>query len=189
MNGGECMEAKIIDLQNRIAKGEKRLALLSASDPKRDGVEKNLSKLRRQLTDMKGSNPQTSGNSSPEAGWKYEPPFIEVDPRPDLDADSEQWSTLLKLALNRNEELCGVLNGIRCGGTRLRIGQSSKGKRWILKPDIDPTGRNAWENLADYEEVRDKFLMPHLADVTALLKDLAERHEPTEQEIQQEMRF
>ncbi|MCD9026027.1 hypothetical protein [Cohnella silvisoli] len=179
------MPAKYQDTLNRIAVGEEQLNKLQPEDPKRTKIEKNLDKLRADLAALK---PESTPDSQTTPGLtQLEPPFIEVDPRPELQQDTEQWTTLLKLAFMKSEELCGVLNGIRCGGTRLKVGRTSNGNRWTLKPDIDSSGRLSWASQADYEEARDKYLMPHMAAVTELLKELAGRYEPIEREIQQEM--
>lgn len=96
------------------------------------------------------------------------PPYTE-DPRPDLQEDHQLWTRLLTLAMKKHgEELAGVLHGFRCGGTRLRQGKHG----YVLRPDIDPTGRVAWMSMAEYEEIRDKYLAPWREEVIALLKGL-----------------
>ncbi|QJD87888.1 hypothetical protein [Cohnella herbarum] len=105
---------------------------------------------------------------------------VELIPRPDLKYDSNKWATLLVLAYEKNEELYGVLKGIRSGGTRLRVGKATNGvKRWILKPDIDPSGKIAWASKSEYEEARDKYLMPHMEEIIMLLKKLEDRFPPS----------
>lgn len=94
-----------------------------------------------------------------------------IDPRPDLKEDHLLWTRLLDQANGLDEELAGVLHGLRCGGTRIR---KVKG-RYILRPDLDPTGRIAWERVEDYEELRDKFLKPFAQEVIQLLGGL--KHE------------
>lgn len=91
-----------------------------------------------------------------------------IDPRPDLKEDHLLWSRLLDQASERNEELAGVLHGLRCGGTRIR---KVKG-RYILRPDVDPSGRIAWERKEDYEELRDKYLKPYTKVMIQLLGEL-----------------
>lgn len=153
---------------DRIKKGEVFLNSLAPNDPKRTQAEKNLINLKAQLAEG-----FTSG--------LYEPPLIDVDPRTDLSGDSEKWSTLLKMALERDEKMCGVLNGMRCGGTRIKLGRTpTGGYRWILQPDIDPTGRLAWESQKDYEEMRDKYLKPYFGEVTELLRKLEKQFSPIE---------
>lgn len=109
---------------------------------------------------------------------KDEPiPFTRVpswrDPRPDLKADSALWGALLRIAEGKSDAFCGVLNGFRCGGTRIKAGKSG----WVLRPDIDSTGRHAWESQEEYDELKGKFLKPYIDNgwlVEALKKLLDE---------------
>ena len=160
-----------------IAEGERFLESLPADDPKRRAAEAKIERLRRQLERENDFG-------------RFEPPFIEVDPRPDLVDDSEKWGALLKMALELDAVLCGVLNGMRCGGTRIRPARTGSGEmRWILRPDFDPSGRLAWQTQADYEEARDKYLKPQLEEVSRLLQGLTGRFPPAELVVQQEMRI
>lgn len=99
----------------------------------------------------------------------HRPPYTE-DPRPDLQEDHQLWCRLLELAMERHgEELAGILNGFRCGGTRLKKGKTS----YLLRPDIDPNGKVAWESVAEYEQMKNKYLEPWRKEVVALLKELS----------------
>lgn len=91
-----------------------------------------------------------------------------TDPRPDLGEDHLLWEDLLLRAYLHKEELAGVLHGLRCGGTRIR---KHKG-RFVLRPDVDLTGRVAWERKEDYEELRDKHLNPHRKIMIEILAQL-----------------
>lgn len=92
------------------------------------------------------------------------------DPRPDLQEDHQLWIRLLELAMKRyGEELAGILNGFRCGGTRLKQGK----KGYILRPDVDPTGKVAWESTDEYERMKSKYLEPWRNEVAELLKELS----------------
>ena len=96
-------------------------------------------------------------------------PSYTIDPRPDLAEDSEKWTKLLQLAMNKHgEELAGILHGFRCGGTRLKRGRNG----YVLRPDVDPTGTLAWPSMEEYEAMRDKYLTPCREEVTKLLKEL-----------------
>ena len=66
------------------------------------------------------------------------------------------------------EELVGILNGFRCGGTRIREGK----KGYVLRPDIDPTGHVAWENVEEYERLKNKYLEPWRHQIAKLLKEV-----------------
>lgn len=188
----------MLELMDRIAKGEIFLNSLGTNDPKRQTAEANLKNLKAQLTALERSSEAElqresvceADCTSPGNFKRYEPPFIEIDPRPDLIDDSQKWTILLKMALELDGDLCGALNGIRCGGTRIRPGRTGSGDiRWILRPDIDPSGRRAWETQTDYEEARDKYLKPHFEEVTGLLQKLADMFPPVEQAVQQEMKI
>ncbi|WP_025847636.1 hypothetical protein [Paenibacillus ehimensis] len=96
-----------------------------------------------------------------------------MDPRPDLKADSELWFQLLQLAEKRSEEFQRVLNYFRCAGTRIRAKQDKTG--WVLRPDIDTTGRRAWSSQEEYNEFKEKYLMPWIGTLGEILKELAER--------------
>lgn len=102
-----------------------------------------------------------------------------IDPRPDLSEDSELWSELLTIANSfhpnekeKNKKFCLVLHGMRCGGTRLRQGKNG----WVLRPDIDPTGRVAWISQEEYEYFRDKYLKEWMIWLKFSLKRLDEKH-------------
>lgn len=98
---------------------------------------------------------------------------VSMDPRPDLKEDHLLWSRLLDQANGLDEELAGVLHGLRCGGTRIK---KVKG-RYMLRPDIDPSGRVAWGRAEDYEELRNKYLKPYAQEVIQLLAQLKEESE------------
>jgi hypothetical protein len=80
------------------------------------------------------------------------------DPRPDLMEDSSLWDALLRIAETRSEKFAGTLHGFRCGGTRIKRGKLG----WVLRPDVDPTGRTAWESQAEYDEFKERFLKPYI---------------------------
>lgn len=104
-----------------------------------------------------------SGNIDPALIPEFNP-FL--DPRPDLEEDSELWARLLHLAEKKKSELAGILHGFRCQGTRLKRGRTS----YVLRPDIDPV--RAWPRQEEYEKERDKWLKPYTKEIAALLKSL-----------------
>ncbi|HHV42088.1 MAG TPA: hypothetical protein GXX72_04485 [Clostridiaceae bacterium] len=87
-----------------------------------------------------------------------------TDPRPDLKYDSQDWTKLLKMAERINKSLAITLHGFRCGGCRLH-----RGKRWVLRPDFDPSS-SIWENQEEFEADRGKWLNPYKFEVLNLLK-------------------
>jgi len=131
---------------------------------------------------------QYAGGQSPESPNEeraaepaptFKPPPIYEDPRPDLAEDSHLWKELLRIAYvfhplesEKSAEFCGVLNGMRCGGTRIRPGKSG----WVLRPDIDPTGRKAWRSQADYDEMKEKYLTRWMEWLRFALRKLNEKY-------------
>jgi len=109
------------------------------------------------------------------------------DPRPDLVKDSELWSRLLALAKLEDDELQDkktvrqeqaggslfkVLHGFRCAGTRLRKSEMGSGM-YVLRPDIDPTGNEAWMNEAEYKQFSVRYLAPWEEPLIKILKILS----------------
>ncbi len=88
-----------------------------------------------------------------------------IDPRPDLEEDSALWTKLLTSALSLNVELTQVLHAMRGGGTMLL----KQGDRYVIKPLID--SKTGWDSLQDYEEIRDKYMLPHKDHIVQLLKE------------------
>ena len=87
-----------------------------------------------------------------------------VDPRPDLPEDSFIWEQLMNLAAS-DQQIGQLLFALRCHGMRLVRGNTS----WVLRPEIRP---DCFESLADYEELKAKWLIPHGQQVTRWLKML-----------------
>lgn len=98
-----------------------------------------------------------------------------LDPRPDLKADSQLWHELFTLAEQQyGEKLLQVLNGFRCGGTRIKPGKTT----WVLRPDIDSTGRRAWESQEEYDEMKRKYLQRWIDNgvLVYLLQELTKKY-------------
>lgn len=114
--------------------------------------------------------------SLPEVAFERLPVY--EDPRPDLADDHYLWNQLLRIAyeFNREEraqsaEFCGVLNGMRCGGTRLRPGKNG----WVLRPDIDESGVVAWQSQTEYDTYKERYLVRWLEWLRFALKKLNEK--------------
>jgi hypothetical protein len=96
------------------------------------------------------------------------------DPRPDLLRDHYLWARLLPCAWIADGSrpnahgLLGILNGLRCHGCSLtrdgatvRLGRGELGE-------------------AEYAQLREQYLRPHAARITALLTEVGERLERLE---------
>ena len=91
------------------------------------------------------------------------------DTRPDLEAqdglESLNWGFLLAAAWPVSRELAITLHGFRCQGSRLV--KTEKG--YAIKPEV---GEQGWASEQEYQEARDKYLVPHREQLTRLLKNL-----------------
>jgi hypothetical protein len=95
------------------------------------------------------------------------------DPRPDLTHDSILWWQMLVAALDRDPsgELYAALLYMRTRGTVLRRVRNKEGKYVrVLRPWIDPTGRDGWANIGEYETEKHKVLDPVRDRLIELLK-------------------
>lgn len=88
------------------------------------------------------------------------------DPRPDLTADSEAWTILLRTVFHRNRDLYGVLDAMRCEGTLLKANP-----RWgyTLEPLIN---RDHWPSKSVYDDFKKTWVVPYQGTLIALLKEL-----------------
>lgn len=91
------------------------------------------------------------------------------DPRPDLKEDSSLWLTLLgRVDHSGDDSLLGTLLAVRCEGATLE----EKGKNYVIRPVIDPTGYKGWRSQKDYAAFRDKWMEPYRKKIADLLKTL-----------------
>jgi len=90
----------------------------------------------------------------------YTPPPIWEDPRPDLAEDHAAWDRLLRMAHDRNEDVCSVLAVLRAAGARLERGATG----WMIRPGEWPR--------AEYEEFRKEYLTPRKDEISELLREL-----------------
>ena len=96
--------------------------------------------------------------------------LVFCDPRQDLaDEDPEEswfWGWLLVDALAVNKELAITLHGFRCMGTRLV--RTEKG--FAMKPEVS---ERAWLSQEEYQQARDKYLVPHQKQLVKVLRSLS----------------
>ena len=102
-------------------------------------------------------------------GPEEEEALVFCDPRQELaDEDPEEswyWGWLLADALGANKDLAITLHGFRCQGTRLE--RTEKGFK--LQPEVS---ERAWLSQEEYQQARDKYLVPHQKQLVKLLKNL-----------------
>ena len=103
-------------------------------------------------------------------GPEEEEALVFCDPRQDLaDEDPEEswyWGWLLANALGINKDLAITLHGFRCQGTRLE--RTEKGFK--LQPEVS---ERAWLSQEEYQQARDKYLVPHQKQLVKLLRSLS----------------
>lgn len=105
---------------------------------------------------------------------------IVTDPRPDLTEDSILWEAFLSLAAQENQKLFEALHGFRCCGTRLvQATSGTLAGMYVLRPDIDPTGANAWTSQEEYETWKTKYLKPLEPRLLKVLKQLNQQVKKT----------
>ena len=92
-----------------------------------------------------------------------------TDPRPDLEADSNLWTKLLRRAQKVDPILAGTLHGFRCGGLRIKRGRTG----YLLRPDFDPTRNLAtWKDQEEYEHDKLMHLFQYRAEIKELMSGL-----------------
>lgn len=95
---------------------------------------------------------------------------VYLDPRPDIDNDSELWVTLLVEADKMDPKLWGALLGFRCIGARLLPVEGSDA--YVLRPHIDPSGDCGFRSEQEYGDERARWLIPHAAQLRLLLANV-----------------
>lgn len=127
--------------------------------------------------------PQPASTAPPEASVKYaayrelgKPVYrnsfgkMYLDPRTDIDNDSELWVTLLVLADKIEPQLWGALLGFRCIGARLLPVTNSEA--YVLRPHLDPSGNSGFRTQEEYKAEAERWLRPHAAQLKQLLAEL-----------------
>lgn len=98
-----------------------------------------------------------------DAFQRHEAANQERDPRPDLKDDSDLWQEVLVEARRVDpdpdgpDSLCGLLHGLRCGGSRL---QWKEGHLWL--------NYKALLGIWDEAELRNDWLMPKAARIKSV---------------------
>ncbi len=84
-----------------------------------------------------------------------------TDPRPDRIGDAWEWLTVISRA--RGDALIEALRAARILGARLERGEGTM----LLRQPVDCT-------VADWLDFRKRYLLPVAADLTALLRGMAQ---------------
>lgn len=92
-----------------------------------------------------------------------------LDPRPDIDDDSELWVTLLVEADKMDTKLWDAFLGFRCIGARLL---PTVDGGYVLRPHIDPSGNGGFRSQEEYKEEARRWLHPHKEQIKILLSNL-----------------
>lgn len=80
------------------------------------------------------------------------------DPRPDKVSDHKHWKDVLHNAWHADQDLYGVLHGVRCGGAKIALTETS----FMLLPD-------EWEQ-GQWDDIKRKYLMPHQKKIVEVFK-------------------
>lgn len=89
-----------------------------------------------------------------------------LDPRPDLQDDSDLWEAVLEVA-KRDPDLYGLLHGLRCGGAAL-----ARRDNGSLKLDYNPL-LDGWQK----DRLLAEWLVPNQNKIAAVFKAAKERGE------------
>ena len=93
-----------------------------------------------------------------------------MDPRPDIDDDSELWVTILVMADKIEPKLWEALLGFRCIGARLLPVESSDA--YALRPHMDPSGDCGFRNQEEYRDEANRWLRPYTTQMKFLLANV-----------------
>lgn len=85
------------------------------------------------------------------------------DPRPDLQEDTKLWNKLLNMA---TDDLKYTLHGFRCAGARL----INTNAGYVMRPEFNKN--SLWDNQAEYDRDKNKFLVEHGKVFVSLLDRL-----------------
>jgi hypothetical protein len=91
-----------------------------------------------------------------------------LDPRPDIEADHEDWVDMLQnclvwAGLKGGKKLWGVLHGLRCGGARIQRVKGELGYKLL-------PGNEDWKQETDWQRIRKEHLDPVRDDLVELFK-------------------
>src|SRR6056297_2372744 len=88
------------------------------------------------------------------------------DPRPDLKEDADLWQLVLNKAKKIDEQLYGNLHGLRIAECELILVENSL----KLVPDRAISKTGEWQNKADWQQDRKKYLMPFKKEISNIFK-------------------
>ena len=91
-----------------------------------------------------------------------------LDPRPDIEADHEDWVDMLQnclvwAGLKDGKKLWGVLHGLRCGGARIQRVKGELGYKLL-------PGNEDWKQEAEWQRIRKEYLDGVKDDLVSLFK-------------------
>ena len=91
-----------------------------------------------------------------------------LDPRPDIEADHEDWVDMLQnclvwAGLKDGKKLWGVLHGLRCGGARIQRMKGELGYKLL-------PGNEDWKQEAEWQRIRKEHLDGVRDDLVKLFK-------------------
>lgn len=91
-----------------------------------------------------------------------------LDPRPDIEADHEDWVDMLQnclvwAGLKDGKKLWGVLHGLRCGGARIQRVKGELGYKLL-------PGNEDWKQEAKWQRIRKEYLDEVRDDLVELFK-------------------
>jgi hypothetical protein len=135
-----------------------------------DGVFKDLIKDK-----TNGDKEITEIDISPVNKTPVKQSIKSFDPRPDLTHDSIPWQLMLASAQDRDPsgELYAALLYMRTKGTVLWRVKNKEGKYvYVLRPYLDPAGKDGWVKIEEYETEKHKVLDPVRDRLINLLKDM-----------------
>lgn len=87
------------------------------------------------------------------------PRRTDLDPRPDLTEDHEDWVAVLAIAWHKDKRVHGLLHGLRCGGARLERLRSRTGGEFF-KLDYKPL-LETWNE----DELLEQWLKPNRGEI------------------------
>lgn len=86
------------------------------------------------------------------------------DPRPDLTKDHDLWKKVLFAAERFNQNLYGVLHGLRCGGCILTINSQTHSLDFQFSDEFNKEFR---------QHIKQKYIQPYTKDIKTIFNSIA----------------